>query len=200
MNNLPLPDYESLDFSQYRIPNGVNTEISRGCTAKCTFCDETHFWKYRQRRAVDLIAEIEWLYYNKGVNVIWFIDSLVNGNLKELRAFAKGIIAKGLKINWTGYARCNGNMDFEYLKDLKDSGCIMLNYGIESGSQKVLDAMDKNVTVQEMEDNFKHGTQLGIYNATNWIIGFPNEKFKDFADSMSFLWRNRNMNINNYDC
>jgi len=197
INNLPLPDYESLDFSQYKIPNGVNTEISRGCTAKCTFCDETHFWKYRQRQAVDLISEIEWLYYNKGVDVVWFIDSLVNGNLKELRAFAKGIIAKGIKINWTGYARCNGKMDLDYFQDLKDSGCIMLNYGIESGSQKVLDDMDKKVTVQEMEDNFRDGTKVGIFNATNWIVGFPTEDFQDFADSMTFLWRNRDMNINN---
>lgn len=197
INGLPMPDYESIDFSQYEIPNGVNTEISRGCTAKCTFCEETHFWKYRQRQAVDLLTEIEWLYYNKGTDVIWFIDSLVNGNLKELRAFCVGVAAKDLKINWTGYARCDGRMDLDYFKDLKAGGCIMLNYGIESGSQKVLDDMAKGVTIKEMEDNFRDGKEVGIWAATNWIVGFPTETFQDFADSMTFLWRNRNMNINN---
>jgi hypothetical protein len=197
INGLPMPDYESIDFSQYKIPNGVNSEISRGCTAKCTFCEETHFWKYRQRQAVDLITEIEWLYYNKGTDVVWFIDSLVNGNLKELRAFAKGVAAKGLKIHWTGYARCDGRMDLEYMRDLKEGGCIMLNYGIESGSQKVLDDMAKGVTVAEMEQNFRDGTEVGIFAATNWIVGFPTEDLQDFADSMSFLWRMRDMNINN---
>ena len=197
INNLPMPDYESIDFSQYEIPNGVNSQFSRGCTAKCTFCEETHFWKYRQRSAVDAIKEIEWLYYNKGTDVIWFIDSLVNGNLKELRAFCKAVEAKGLKIHWTGYCRCDGRMDLEYYKDLKAGGCIMLNYGIESGSQKVLDAMDKRVTIEEMEANFRHGKEVGIYAATNWIVGFPNEDFQDFADSMTFLWRMRNNNINN---
>lgn len=197
ISGLPMPDYESIDFNQYEMPNGVNTEISRGCTAKCTFCEETHFWKYRQRQAVDLITEIEWLYYNKGTDVIWFIDSLVNGNLKELRAFCKGIEAKGLKINWTGYARCDGRMDLDYYKDLKAGGCIMLNYGIESGSQRVLDDMDKGVTIQEMEQNFQHGKEVGIWASTNWIVGFPTEDFQDFADSITFLWRNRNMNINN---
>jgi anaerobic magnesium-protoporphyrin IX monomethyl ester cyclase len=197
INGLPMPDYESIDFSQYEIPNGVNTEISRGCTAKCTFCEETHFWKYRQRQSVDLITEIEWLYYNKGTDVIWFIDSLVNGNLKELRAFCKGVDAKGLKINWTGYARCDGRMDLEYFKDLKAGGCIMLNYGIESGSQHVLDDMAKGVTIKEMEDNFKHGKEVGIYAATNWIVGFPTETLQDFADSITLLWRMRDMNINN---
>jgi hypothetical protein len=197
INNLPMPDYESIDFSQYEIPNGVNTEISRGCTAKCTFCEETHFWKYRQRQSTDLITEVEWLYYNKGTDIFWFIDSLVNGNLNELRAFCKAVAAKDLKINWTGYARCDGRMDFEYFKDLKSGGCIMLNYGIESGSQKVLDDMAKGVTIAEMEQNFIDGKKVGIYAATNWIVGFPTEDLQDFADSMIFLWRMRNMNINN---
>jgi hypothetical protein len=197
INGLPMPDYESIDFSLYDLPNGVNSEISRGCTAKCTFCEETHFWKYRQRQAVDLITEIEWLYYNKGTDVIWFIDSLVNGNLKELRAFCKAVEAKGLKINWTGYARCDGRMDLDYFKDLKAGGCIMLNYGIESGSQKVLDDMAKGVTIKEMEDNFRDGKAVGIYAATNWIVGFPTEDLQDFSDSMTLLWRMRNMNINN---
>jgi hypothetical protein len=197
LNKLPMPDYSSIDFNDYDIPNGVNSELSRGCTAKCTFCEETHFWKYRQRQAVDALAEIEWLYYNKGTDIIWFIDSLVNGNLKELRAFAKGVIAKGLKIKWTGYARCDGRMDLEYLKDLADSGCIALNYGCESGSQKVLDDIDKGVTIAEMEQNFRDGKTVGIEAATNWIVGFPTETYQDFADTMTFLWRNRNMNINN---
>lgn len=197
INGLPMPDYESIDFDQYELPNGVNTEISRGCTAKCTFCEETHFWRYRQRQAVDLITEVEWLYYNKGTDVIWFIDSLVNGNLKELRAFVKGVAAKGLKIKWTGYARCDGRMDLEYMKDLAAGGCIMFNYGIESGSQKVLDDMAKGVTIAEMEQNFIDGKKVGIWAATNWIVGFPTENFQDYADSMTLLWRMRNNNINN---
>jgi len=197
LNNLPMPDYDSIDFNAYEIPNGALSELSRGCTAKCTFCEETHFWKYRQRQAVDALKEIEWLYYHKGTDIIWFIDSLVNGNLKELRAFAKGVIAKGLKIKWTGYARCDGRMDLEYMQDLADSGCVSLNYGCESGSQKILNDIDKGVTVAEMEQNFRDGKAVGISAATNWIVGFPTETYQDFADTMTFLWRNRNMNISN---
>jgi len=197
LNNLPMPDYDSIDFNAYEIPNGALSELSRGCTAKCTFCEETHFWKYRQRQAIDALKEIEWLYYHKGTDIIWFIDSLVNGNLKELRAFAKGVIAKGLKIKWTGYARCDGRMDLEYMQDLADSGCVSLNYGCESGSQKILNDIDKGVTVAEMEQNFRDGKAVGISAATNWIVGFPTETYQDFADTMTFLWRNRNMNISN---
>ena len=197
LNNFPMPDYAGIDFNEYKIPNGVTTELSRGCIAKCTFCEETHFWKYRQRMAVDILTEIEYLYNEKGTRVVWFIDSLVNGNLKELRAFAKGVIANGFDIKWTGYARADGRMDLAYLKDLADSGCIMLNYGCESGSQNVLDSMDKGVTVAEMEQNFRDGKDVGIEAATNWIVAFPTESYQDYADTMTFLWRNRDMNINN---
>jgi hypothetical protein len=197
INGLPMPDYESLDFSLYELPNGINTEISRGCTAKCTFCEETHFWKYRQRQSVDLVTELEWLYYNKGTDVVWFIDSLINGNPKELRAFALALTAKNLKIKWTGYARCDGRMDLAYLQDLADGGCLMFNFGCESGSQKVLDDMHKGVTIREMEQNFIDCKKVGIWCATNWIVGFPTEDLQDFADTMTFMWRMRNNNMNN---
>ena len=197
INGMPMPDYEGIDFSHYRVPNGVTSEFSRGCTAKCTFCEETHFWRYRQRQAVDVLTEAEWLYYNKGTDIMWFIDSLVNGDPSELRAFARALTAKNIPMRWTGYARCDGRMDDEYFKDIAEGGAIMLNYGCESGSQKVLDDMAKGVTIQEMEDNFKWGKKHGVWAATNWIVGFPTEDFDDFAKTMQFLWRNRNMNINN---
>jgi hypothetical protein len=191
INNLPMPDYESIDFSQYEMPNGVNSEISRGCTAKCSFCEETHFWKYRQRQAVDLITEIEWLYYNKGTNVIWFIDSLINGNINELRAFALALKTKGLDVKFAGYARHDGRMDRAYLQDLKDGGCLRFNFGSESGSQKVLDDMHKGVTIAEMEQNFKDCHDLDIGCDTNWIVGFSTEDFQDYSDTMTLQWRMR---------
>ena len=197
INGLPMPDYESIDFSQYEVPNGVNSEISRGCTAKCTFCEETHFWKYRQRQAVDLITEVEWLYYNKGTDVIWFIDSLINGNVNELRAFALALKEKNLPVKFTGYARHDGRMNLEYLQDLADGGCIMFNFGCESASQKVLDDMHKGVTIAEMEQNFIDCKKVGIYCATNWIVAFPTEDYQDYSDTMTFMWRMRNNNVNN---
>ena len=196
INNLPMPDYESIDFSQYEMPNGINSEISRGCTAKCTFCEETHFWKYRQRQAVDLITEIEWLYYNKGTDVIWFIDSLINGNINELRAFALALKNKNLEVKFAGYARHDGRMDKAYLKDLADGGCLRFNFGSESGSQKVLDDMAKGVTIKEMEQNFIDCKELGIGSDTNWIVGFSTEDYQDYSDTMTLQWRMRE-NISN---
>jgi hypothetical protein len=195
LDALPRPDYSHFNFNEYAMPNGANAELSRGCVAKCVFCSETHFWKFRGRQATSIIDEVSDLYHNYGIDVIWFLDSLVNGNLNELRAFAKGVVARGLKIHWTGYARCDGRMDLNYFKDLADSGCLSLSYGIESGSNKVLKTMDKGVTVEEIEQNLRDGTIVGIEAFTNWIVGFPTEEHQDFYETLTLIWRNRNNNI-----
>lgn len=195
LDSLPMPDYGFFDLDLYDVPNGVNSELSRGCTAKCTFCEETHFYKYRQRQAGSVLGEVDHLYHHHGINAYWFIDSLVNGNIGELRAFCRGIIASGMKIHWTGYARCDGRMDIDYYRDLADSGCVALSYGCESGSQAVLDAMDKGVTVAEMEQNFRDGAEAGVAAYTNWIVGFPNETALDYVHTLEFIHRNAGNNI-----
>jgi hypothetical protein len=197
LDSLPFPDYSDYDFNKYKIPNGISAEISRGCVAKCTFCAETLFWRYRGRLSGSILEEVAYQYENYGIDLVWFIDSLVNGNLKELRAFALGVVERGLKIKWNGYSRCDGRMDLAYYQDLKASGCYLLNYGIESGSQKVLDAMKKGTTVAEIEQNLRDGNAVGIRADTNWIIGFPNEDAEAFADTMTMMWRNRENSIGN---
>lgn len=191
LDNIPWADYSCFNLNEYQMPNGVNAEFSRGCTAKCVFCSETHFWKYRGRSASGALDEVLTLNQNYNINVIWFLDSLVNGNLNELRAFCKGIIASDTKIRWTGYARCDKRMSLEYYRDLADSGCHMLSYGIESGSNAVLDAMDKRVTVDEIEQNLQDGATVGVEAHTNWIVGFPTEGLQDIYESMTLIWRNR---------
>ena len=191
LDKLPWADYSHFNLAEYAMPNGVNAEFSRGCTAKCVFCSETHFWKYRGRSAGGTLEEVLSLHYNYGINFIWFLDSLVNGNLKELLAFCKGIIASKAPISWTGYARCDRRMDFEFYKNLAGSGCKMLSYGIESGSNKVLEDMDKRVTVDEIEQNLQDGGKVGVGAHTNWIIGFPTETPQYFYESMVLIWRNR---------
>lgn len=190
INKLPWADYSNFDLSLYNY-SGVCSEMSRGCVAKCTFCSETHYWKYRYRLAQDMVNEVINLHKKYGITFIWFIDSLVNGNLNELRAFCAGIIASKIEISWTGYARCDDRMDLEYFKDLASSGCRSLNYGIESGSQQILNDMNKNLTIAEIEQTLKNGNEVDISASTNWIIGFPTETISDVYKSFTLYCRNR---------
>jgi anaerobic magnesium-protoporphyrin IX monomethyl ester cyclase len=195
LDSMPFPDYTDYDLNDYSMPGGISSEISRGCVAKCVFCTEVHFWKYRGRMSGSLLDEVDFQQKHYGANFVWFIDSLVNGNLKELRGFCLGIKERGIKIQWQGYARCDGRMDLDYYKDLATSGCIQLSYGIESGSQKVLDAMKKEITVEEVESNLRDGSTVGIQAHTNWIVGFPNEDILAFADTLILIWRIKDYNI-----
>ena len=192
LDTLPMPDYTDYDLSIYKTANGVSAELSRGCVAQCSFCTETWFWKFRDRQAHTLLDEVEYQVKTYGVKTLWFIDSLVNGNLKELRAFALGVIEKKLYIHWMGYARCDGRMDLAYFKDLQLSGCEHLSFGVESGSQKVLDLMNKKITLDEINNNLKDCKTANVMVLVNWIVGFPNEDAIASAHSLSLLWNNRN--------
>lgn len=189
IDQLPFPDYSHFDLNKYLIKNAISTEISRGCVAKCTFCDETFFWRFRSRGSGGIIEEIEHQYTNYGTRKIWFLDSLVNGNLKELHAFALEVIKRELNLQWQGYARADKRMDFNFYKDLKESGCLHLNYGVESGSQVVLDSMKKNITPEIIENNIRDGHRAGLSNMTQWMLGYPNEGINDIAKTFTLIWR-----------
>jgi hypothetical protein len=195
LDSLPLPDYSHFDLTLYETPNGVNSELSRGCVAKCTFCNETHFWKYRNRSASSAVDELVYLSDSQGTNFVYFIDSLVNGNMTELKEFAQGIIDSKKQINWMGYARCDKRMNLEFLTLLAESGCVVFNYGCESGSNKTLEAMAKKNTREDIELNLRDGAKVGIKAITNWLLGFPTETSQDFYETLMVVWRNRNNNI-----
>lgn len=195
LDSMPWPDYSDFDLSQYSLPAGVSSEVSRGCVAKCQFCSETTFWRYRGRTHGNILDEMEYHHRVYGVTTVWFIDSLVNGNIKELRAFARGLKERDIQISWSGYARCDGRMDLDYLQDLYDGGCVAVSFGIESGSQHVLDIMKKNVQVESVEKNLQDVTTVGIKAHTNWFVGFPGERPVDIAHTMALLWRTRKTNI-----
>jgi len=192
---LPAPNWRYFDFNQYRVPNGATLEFSRGCIAKCVFCDETHFWKYRGRDAGRVLEEIKTL-YAMGVNNFWFVDSLINGNLKELRNFCNMVIQEDLSIHWCGYARCDERMDLDYFKDLRKAGCWGLSFGVESGSDKVLKDMNKAITSEEVYQNFIHGAEVGLRSGIMLLVGFPTESYIDFYKTMELVWRIRNCNLN----
>lgn len=194
LDSLPYPDYTDLDISLYN-QNGVSSELSRGCIAQCQFCSETRFWRYRSRTARNILDEIQHQYDTLGIRSVWFIDSLVNGNLNELRAFALGVAQSGMQISWMGYARNDERMDLDYMKDLSASGCNMLSFGVESGSQRVLDLMKKNVNRDAIEYNLRDFSLAGMRAHTNWFMGFPGESYNDVADTMTLMWRTRNYNI-----
>ena len=200
LDSMPPADYSDMDISLYD-SGGISCEFSRGCIANCVYCNETIFWKFRARQAPAVIEEIEIAYREQGIRSVWFIDSLLNGNLKELRAFAEELIARNIKVSWTGYSRIDGKMDREFWQLLKNSGASGFAFGIESGSQKVLDLMKKNCRVEWIEQNM---ADLYAIDSTNnfatWFTGFPGEELTDVAQTQTLLWRLRESGMGGQSC
>jgi len=188
LDELPFTDYSDYDLDYYLHPDGVSIETSRGCVAQCSFCSETWFWRFRQRSPERVIEEMKDQIAKYGVRRFWFVDSLANGNLKSFRKLVDLIIENNLDIKWNSYARNDGRMDRDFIFKIAQSGCTSLSYGVESGSQKLLDDMKKKVKIWEIEANLKDSYDAGMDTHVNWMIGFPTETNLDFLHSMVLIW------------
>jgi len=198
LDNLPFPDFTDFDLKQYK-EFSLPIMTSRGCVARCVFCGEIRFWKkFRFRSAENIFREIKENVNRFGVKKFFFNDSLINGNLKELSCFVDLIVENKLDIDWGGYARVNKGMSLELLKRLRKANCSYLSYGIESGSQKVLNKMNKNISLKDAEMNLKNTVDSGIAAHVNWIVGFPTESWLDFFKSLYFIYKNRK-NISHFN-
>lgn len=191
IDSLPYPDYSDFNLSMYTSHRAACTELSRGCVARCNYCSEVWYWKYRDRDAVAVVNELENQVKEYGINFFFFVDSLVNGNIKGLRSFAQELVDRNLDIKWWGYARIDGRMDLELLQLLVKSGCQGLNFGIESGSDRVLKAINKGNTVAEVNQNIKDCKAVGIKSSVCLVIGAPGEYIEDHNQSLTMIWNHR---------
>lgn len=191
IDSLPYPDYSDFDLNKYWGKGSICAEISRGCIAKCSYCTEVYYWKFRDRGATTIVDELEYQVNKYGISFVSFVDSLMNGNLKEFRKFCEEIIARKLNINWWGYARCDGRMDLDFYQAIADAGCQGFNYGIETGSDKVLKAINKKNTVAEINQNIIDSHKVGMKVSACWVIGAPGEDIEAFAHSFNMLWNHR---------
>lgn len=191
LDGYAYPDYSDYTLSNYQEKTGVSAETSRGCVAQCSFCSETYYWKFRSLDPERTVAEIEHQINTYGIKRIWFVDSLINGNLKNFQKLVDLILERKIQISWNVYARCDGRMTAEFLQKVADSGCNCLSFGVESGSQKVLDNMRKKIEVWEIENNLRDASAAKIFAHVNWMVGFPTEEPIDWMHSLNLLFNCR---------
>lgn len=191
IDSLPYPDYSDFDLTKYWGKNSICAEISRGCIAKCSYCTEVYYWKFRDRGAQTVVDELEYQVKKYGISFVSFVDSLMNGNLKEFRKFCEELVNRKLNINWWGYARADGRMDLEFYKLMKAAGCQGFNYGIETGSDKVLKAINKKNTVAEINQNIIDSDKVGMKVSACLVIGAPGEDIEALTHTFNMLWNHR---------
>ena len=188
LDDWPAPDYSDYNLSEYDRGAGCSMETSRGCTAQCSFCGEYQLWKYRSRSAQGIVDELKMQKEKYGISSVWFVDSLINGNLAAFKEMVDKMIEADLNISWNVYSRCNGKMDRAFADKVVKAGCSCLSWGVEHGSQKVLDDMRKKIDVWEIEQNLKDFHEAGVANHVNYLIGFPTEDNLDFLHGITVIW------------
>jgi radical SAM protein with 4Fe4S-binding SPASM domain len=197
LNLTPFPDYsdfrKDILLGHYRQPERLEIFDSRGCITRCHFCSEWQFWKvYRSMSGERMFEEVAYQVKRfPGVDYFYFIGSLLNGSPKALSKFCDLLIQNDLKIRWLGQAIIRPEMTKELLEKMKKAGCEWLGYGIESGSQKVVDSMNKHFSITNAEEVLRDTHQAGISTQVNFMFGIPTETGDDFKQTLEFLKRNR---------
>lgn len=191
LNSLPYPDFSGFPLKKYTDQKTIHIQMSRGCYQRCVFCIEHVYWKkYRYRSAENVFNEIE-LRLDSGYNGFKFCDSTLNGNIRELKRLCELIIEGGLDIGWVGSFRCREGMTKDLIKKMKKAGCRCGIFGVESGSQKILNLMRKGYRVNVIERCLRNFHNAGIMTHVNLIVGFPGENEKTLKETLEFVERNQ---------
>lgn len=198
LDQLPFSNFDDYNLDDYE-SRSLPVVGSRGCVRSCSFCDIHEHWKYRYRAGRSLAEEIIWL--NKKYNVydFKFMDSLINGNLKEFKIFIK-ILAEynkthDKKITWSSQfiVRSEKNTDEEFWNDLADSGASMLSIGVETGSDKVRAHMNKKFTNADLDYTMQMLDKYNITCVFLMIVGYPTETDQDFQCSLDMFTRYKSL-------
>lgn len=163
----------------------LNVMTNRGCPYSCDFCSKT-FRRVRTRSVPHIRKEIEMLKEEFGVGAIFFNDELLVLNKSRIYELCEAL--KPLKILWQGQARVN-TVDEDILRCMKDAGCVAVGLGIESGSQRILDRMNKQTTVAQNLTALAAAKKAGLEVIVQCIFGYPGECDETIAETIDFFKR-----------
>jgi len=184
---LPLPDRTLFPISRYlamRVPASILS--SRGCPMDCSFCVGYRMTGRQGRfrnplRVVDEIASAHRL----GFEEICIDDDLFTRNRQHVSAICDEICRRGLKLKMYIFARVD-TVDPPLLRKLKEAGCAMICFGLESGNQKILDRANKRTTVQKARQAVALAKEAGISSLGSFILGLPGETRETMEETISF--------------
>jgi radical SAM superfamily enzyme YgiQ (UPF0313 family) len=191
LDSIPLPAWDMVDIMRFRRKvdgkRCFGIVGSRGCSFRCAFCDQAIMGNKVRFRSIDnIIYEIKEIIDVYGVRHFEFFDDMFSVKKSRLIEFKEKV-----KLFNIGY-RCNGRTDI-LTKDtyelLRDSGCKVVCFGIESGSQKILDRMNKKNSVENNYKAVKIAQESGLNVIGYFMIGFPGETVETINESIEFIER-----------
>ena len=202
LDELPLPLWEVLDFTPYKKmwlkSNGytsINISTTRGCPFHCNWCAKPIYGQqYYTRSPQKVVHEISFLQEKFGIQHIWFTDDIFGLKPNWVEEFYNQIKLKNLKIKYKIQSRADLLLKGNCIQFLGLSGCDETWIGAESGSQKILDAMDKGITIQQIENSVSLLKSNNIKPCLFIQFGYLNETEQDINETIKMI-----LKLNPYD-
>jgi radical SAM superfamily enzyme YgiQ (UPF0313 family) len=191
MDSIPFPARRSSPYKRYSSVlakrNPITTIItSRGCPFQCVFCNRMGR-SYRMHSAQYVLNEIEEI-LKLGIKEVFIHDDTFSINRDRVRKISEGIIERGYDIVWEARTRVDC-VDEELIALMKRAGCHRLSFGVESGSERVLESMKKGISLELVERVFKACRAEGVVTLADFIIGNMDEEMEDVHKSFDLVKR-----------
>ncbi len=193
LDEMPFPDREDFPFLHYNrgYYSGKRTALvitSRGCPHHCTFClwpQVLYGHRLRKRSAKNVVDEIEYLIKHYSIDEIDFDDDTITVSREHIESICNEILSRNIKIKWECMGRVDA-VDKKTVELMKKAGCDVIFFGFESGSEKILKSIKKNVTKQQIVDAVKTTRKAGIWAAGSFVIGLPEEDRNTLKETIRF--------------
>lgn len=194
INLLPAPNRKKINLNLYlqawKERHGYSTvsvSTMRGCPYTCKWCSRAVYGgTYRRKSPALVVEELASISHTYNPDRIWFVDDVFTISHKWLAEFEQEVSRKKLQINYEIITRAD-RLNEEVIDLLKKSGCVKIWIGAESGSQKIIDAMDRRVDVKKVRDMIKLSQQKGISAGTFIMLGYPGETIDDIRETIVHL-------------
>ncbi len=186
IGTLPFPARHLFPMEKYhssanlRGKKTLNIITSRGCPFRCAYCSgHLTFGKtHRYNSTENIIKEIKELITKYEADSIQFYDETFTANRKRVIELCDEMIKNNIKIEWSCFTRVN-LVDEELLKKMKEAGCYLIFFGLESGVQRLLDLIKKDITLEQQKKAIDLCKKVGIETWGSFILALPTETIED---------------------
>jgi len=195
LDKIPFPAWDLVDVEAYRSTwlkstgyFSLNMSTTRGCPFKCNWCAKPIYGnRYNSRSPQNVVDELVMLRQRYGFDHIWFCDDIFGLKPGWVQQFAVLVQSSGLKFRFKIQSRADLLLQDDTVQALKTAGCENVWIGAESGSQKILDAMDKGITVGQIREATATLKRHGIAPSLFIQFGYPGENAADIDNTLSMI-------------
>jgi anaerobic magnesium-protoporphyrin IX monomethyl ester cyclase len=195
LDSLPIPAWDLVDIESYRDiwmrHHGyfsLNVGTTRGCPFKCNWCAKPIYGnRYNARSPAHVIREIKWLKEQYHFDHLWMCDDIFGLKPGWVNEFADLVEKEGVRFKFKIQSRADLLLQENYVEALARAGCDDTWMGAESGSQKILDAMDKGTTVEQIAGATRLLRQYGIHPSFFIQFGYPGETKEDIGMTIRMI-------------